>query len=361
MLRYRPSEDCEGKRIRGGGPYRPHTHRRPPTTPTLMTRFPILRRALPAIALGLLVAAAASAQPNTQRSLSDRLERAVPDLTDTQKSQLDALAMPSRQDRQPGAMWSIASDAQDVLTPAQVETLLAARDQVRSKRADRAGQGRKARTGRGQRGRTGRGHRRGQMRGNRADRPQRSDEERAAMREGRQQARAEREALVEQFRSGAIDASTFQSRAEALREQQQAARRANATPEQLERMDAAQERREASKTAREAALGLTAAQKDELEAIRLERIRMAPGQPDLRPYLDADGQLDRQALREARRAQREEMSDERDALRQRAESVLTDEQKATMALHQMLSRGQRAGRAGDGRRGRRGQGRRGRR
>jgi len=332
-----------------------------------MTRFPFLRRALPAIVLGLFVAAAASAQPNTQRSLSDRLARALPDLSADQKAQLDALAIPSRQDRQPGAMWSVASDAQDILTTDQIETLLAARDQVRSKRGGRAGQGRKARRGqrgrmgRGQRGRMGRGQRGGQMRGNRADRLQLSDDERAAMREGRQAARAEREALVGQLRSGAIDASTFQARGEALREQQQAARRANATPEQIERMDAAQERREASKAAREAALGLTAAQQDEMEALRLERIRMAPGAPDLRPYLDANGQLDRQALRDARRAQREASSPERDALRQRAESVLTDEQKATIALHRALSRGQRAGRAGEGRRGMRGEGRGGRR
>ena len=324
-----------------------------------MTRFPFLRRALPALALGLLFAAAASAQPTTQRSLSDRLARAVPDLTDAQKSQLDALAIPSRQDPQPGAMWSIASDAQDILTSDQIETLLAARDERIGKRGDRAGQGRKARMGRGPRGRMNRGGRRGQQRG--GERPQRSDEERAALREAAQDARAAREALVEQFRSGAIDASTVQARSEALREQQQAARRANATPEQVERMDAAQERREASTAAREAALGLTAAQKDELEAIRLERIRMAPGQPDLRPYLDADGQLDREALREARRSQREASSSDREALRQRAESILTNEQKATIALHRMLSRGHRAGRAGEGRRGVRGQGRRGRR
>ncbi|MEO0558117.1 MAG: Spy/CpxP family protein refolding chaperone [Bacteroidota bacterium] len=324
-----------------------------------MTRFPFLRRTLPALAFGLLFAAAASAQPSTQRSLSDRIARAVPDLTDTQKSQLDALTIPSRQDRQPGDAWGVAANATDILTADQIETLLAARDEAISKRGDRARRGGKARMGRGQRGRMGRGLRRGARA--RAGGPQLSEEQREALRESRQAARGEREALVEQFRSGAIDASTFQSRSEALREQQQAARRANATPEQIERMEAAQERRDAAKAAREAALSLTSAQKEQMEAIRLERIRMSPGAPDLRPYLDADGQLDRQALREARRAQREEMSDERMALRQRAESILTDEQKATIALHRMMARGQRVGRAGEGRRGMRGAGRRGRR
>ena len=328
-----------------------------------MTRFPFFRRALPALALGLLVAAAASAQPTrTQRSLSDRLARVIPDLSTQQKADLDALAVPSGDDRQSGAMWSVASDAQDILTSDQLATLLASQDQARGERGRRAGQGQKGRMGRGQRGRTGRGQRGGQRGGeNRAERPQRTDEERAAMREARQAARAERQDLVEQFRSGAIDASTFTARSEALREKQQAARRATATPEQIERMDAAAERRDASEAAREAALGLTVAQKNELEAIRLERIRTAPASPDLRPYLDADGQLDREALREARRAQREAGSDARDALRQRAEQVLTDEQKATVALHRALSRGQRAGRAGDGRRGMRGDGRGGRR
>lgn len=326
-----------------------------PTTPIPMTRFPFFRRALPAIALGLLVAAAASAQP-AQRSLSDRLARAIPDLTDAQRSQLNALTLPSHDDRQPGALWTVAASATDILTPAQIETLLSAREQMRNDRGRR--------TGRGGEGRMGRRHRGGRMRGGRAragNRSQLTDEQREAMHETRDAMRSEREALVEQFRSGAIDAATFQSRSEALRDRHREAHRASATSEQLERMDAAQERRDAAKAARESTLGLTQAQKDELEAIRLERIRMAPGRPDLRPYLDADGQLDRQALREARRAQREATSDEREALQERAASVLTNEQKAITAVHRMLSRGRRAGRAGDGRREVRGEGRRGRR
>lgn len=329
-----------------------------------MTRFPFLRRALPALALGLLVAAAASAQPN-QRSLSDRLARAIPDLTADQKTELDALAVPARQDREPAALWSVATSAQGILTDAQIETLLSSRDQMREQRGERAGEGRRGRAGRGRmnRGRGQRGAKTGgdRQRGDRAqreDRPQRTAAERAAMREARQSAQIERKALIEKFRAGDLDAAAFKAQSQQLREKQQAARRATATPEQIERMDAAQERREASNAAREAALGLTAAQKDQMEAIRLERLRMAPEPMDLRPYLDADGQLDRQALREAQRAQREEASPERDALRERAESILTDEQKATVALHQMLSRGQRGARAGEGRRGQRGEGQR---
>ena len=307
--------------------------------PDSMTRFPFLRRAVPALLVGLLFAAAAAAQP-APRALSDRLARAGLDLTADQTTALDAAAAQARAgDRQPGASWSLAADVKALLTPAQIERLMAQRADRREMRGERA---RGPRAERGRRGRGLRGAQRsldGESR--RAERPQRTDAEREAAREARQAARAEREAITERFRSGAIDAAAFQAQMEQLRERQRAERMAAATPEQRERAAAMRARRDAARAAREAALGLTEAQVRELEAVRLERIRLRPAAPDLRPYLDADGQLDRARVRDARRAQREALAPAMEALRARADAVLTDDQKATLAIQQVLSRGER--------------------
>ena len=321
-----------------------------------MTRFPFLRRAVPALLLGLLFAAATSAQP-AQRSLSDRLSRAGLDLTVQQTSALDAAATQARSGDRGGALWSLTGDVKDILTPAQIESLLARQSDRREMRGDRA-RGQSGEGGRGGRGM--RGARR-QLDGSaRADRPQRTGAGREVTREARQAARAERGAITERFRSGAISAGAFQSQMEELRERQRAERLANATSEQRERLEARHERHEARQAAREDALGLTTAQRDELVLIRLERVRLRPAAPDLRPYLDADGQLDRAAVREARRDQREALAPEMEALRARADAVLTDGQKATLAIHRMLARGARAGARADrdGRRGARQRGRR---
>ena len=292
-----------------------------------MPRSPFLRRFLPALVIGLLVAAAASAQPRQQRSLSDRLARSVPDLSPQQKADLDALAATG--ERSPALAWSLAADVRDVLTPSQIEALTSHAEPG----ARRPTRGRSRALG-------ARGADRAR-RGGRRD-ARRTDSQREAARGA---SRERRQALVDEFRAGSIDASTFQARSERLREEGRAARRASMTPEQRERADAAQARREEARSAREAALGLTPAQKEALEAIRLERIRTSPGAPDLRPYLGADGQLDRSALREARRARREATAPEREALRERAESVLTADQKATIAVHRALTRAGRGGRA----------------
>ena len=318
-----------------------------------MTRLPFLRRAVPALLLGLLFAAAASAQP-APRSLADRLARAGLDLTAQQAAALDAAAAQARSgDRQPGALWSLAGDVEDILTPAQIEGLMAMQADRRTGRGDRA---RGARTQRGRRGRGMRGARRQLDGAARRERPRRTDADRAAMREARQAARAEREAITERFRSGALDAAAFRAQMAQLRERQRAERMASATPEQRERASAMRARRDEAKAAREAALGLTEAQVRELEAIRLERIRLRPPALDLRPHLDADGQLDRASAREARRAQRASLAPEMEALRARADAVLSDDQRATLAIHRMLARGARADRAGQ--RGERPRGRR---
>ena len=83
-------------------------------------------------------------------------------------------------------------------------------------------------------------------------------------------------------------------------------------------------RHEAAQAARVRVLGLTAEQQTALSTLAAERVRSEPGAPDA-----------------ARRAGRE-------ALRARAETILTPRQRAIQAVHSALAH---AGRAGHGRRG----------
>ncbi|HEX9953392.1 MAG TPA: hypothetical protein VGB53_16595, partial [Rubricoccaceae bacterium] len=122
------------------------------------------------------------------------------------------------------------------------------------------------------------------------------------------------------------------------------------TPEQRQRATEMRSRREAAEAARVRALGLTSAQQDALRALWAEtRPEATPGRPapgTARPSAD-----ERQRLMESRRT-------EQDARRARVETILTPQQRATIAVHAALSH---AGRQ-DGSRGNgpRGQGRRGR-
>ncbi len=190
----------------------------------------------------------------------------------------------------------------------------------------------------------------------RGERPQRTDEQREALREAQTAQREQMQALVAQLRAGQITDDAFVARSRALREQAEAQRRAALPADQRERMAQMDARREAAQTARENALGLTDAQKAAYQTIALDRLRSAPERPDLRPFLDEDGQLDRAALREAMREQREARGDDREALRERTESILTDEQQSVVAIHRAI-----AGRSGEaGRHGMRGRGMRAR-
>ena len=73
----------------------------------------------------------------------------------------------------------------------------------------------------------------------------------------------------------------------------------------------------------------------------------------MRPYLDADGQLDREAFRAAQRERREAGREARADRRDEGAEVLTEDQRDLSFLHAAL-----AGGRGHGSRGRRG-GRRG--
>ncbi len=303
-----------------------------------MTRLSdLLPRAGLAIALGLAVAVAASAQP-ADRGLDARLDRLAQglDLSADQTSALDALAA-QYADADRADLWAAAAQASAILTAAQVDQL---QRSVADRRGER-GQTRRARGADGERGhRGGRGDR-----GGRADHMDLDDAQRRALREIRADVRAQAEALAEQLRAGTLSDDAFLDQTRALREE--GVRRSTAVlpADAVARRAEREAQRQAAEDARGKALGLTAAQKQQFDARRVERARQAPARPDLRPFLDADGQLDRDALREAQRAQREAS---REARGERDE-ILTEDQQDVAFLYAALA----GGRHGQGHHGRR--------
>ncbi|MGB3544729.1 Spy/CpxP family protein refolding chaperone, partial [Rubrivirga sp.] len=187
-----------------------------------------------------------------------------------------------------------------------------------------------------------------ERRGQRQDRVQLTDDQRDALRDIRSESREQRRALEDDLRSGRLSDDAFVDRMETVRSASRS-RIAQVVPsEAASRLSERQDRRALAKQSREAALGLTADQKARLQTLRLDRIRTRPDAPDMRPFLDADGQLDRQAFRQARRERRSDMRPERQAARDAMADVLTDEQRDVIAIHRALS----GGRAHRGRRGR---------
>lgn len=290
------------------------------------------RLTLAALGAALLVGTA-DAQPN-RPDASDRIERATSglDLTDSQQARLGALAAETA-DPEAGALWTLSADVAAVLTDAQIDHL---REVQEARRGERRARGERGRRGPGMRGRGARGPRSG---------ARLTDEQREAVRAVAEEIRPQAEALVERFRLGELSDEAFVAEAKALRDEAMTRLGAALPAEAAERMAQAKAWREAAKTAREDALGLTDAQKDAYRALALDRIREAPERPDLRPYLDEDGRFDRQAFREARRAQREAARPEREARRTEAVAILTDEQKDIVAVHRALAgpRGMRRG------------------
>lgn len=320
----------------------------PPPFSTPMIRLTFARRTGLALAVGLGVAAATSAQP-ADRARPDAaalIERATSTLTLTADQQAALTGLAGRAvDSEAGALWGLAADVEAVLTDAQVAQLREAQEAHQTKgrgaRGDRARrpQGDRMRGRRGERpeGRPAEGRR---SEGARPDRPRSTDDQRAAARAIAEEGRPRAEALVERFRAGELSDDAFVAEARALRDEA-ASRLGEALPEQAARMQEAAARRDAAEAARDEALGLTADQKKALEALALDRLRNAPARPDVRPPLDEDGRLDRQAFREAVRAQREAARPARAAARAEADAVFTAEQKDILTVHRALAGGAR--------------------
>ena len=304
-----------------------------------------LHRAGIAALLGLGVALAADAQPTPGRAAPDleaRLDRLTQDLTltDAQQAGLEALAA-RYADADRARLWDATADLADLLSDAQIDQLQAAAQARQGERGDRV---RGRRGGRGERGARGdRG-----PRGARAERVQLSDEQREALREIRTDVRERTAALAEQLREGQISDEAFEARVREVRDDGMR-RSAELLPEEAaQRLSERQAAREASADARERVLGLTDAQQDRLRALRLDRVR--EHQPiDVRPYLEDDGSLDREAVRERREAARAQRAERRDA----AADVLTEDQRDLVFLHAAIAggRGERGARLGRGRHG----------
>ena len=301
-----------------------------------MTRLsPRTLRSAVALALGLGVAWAAAAQPTALDARLDRLSERL-SLTAEQAAALDAIA--ARQDAAgPGALWAVAAEVRQVLTADQIA-------QLRQVRGARVGSGRTT-MGRGQRparGPRSARDRRGETRGDRrAEAP--AGAQRDALRAIRDDAlRARRQSLVDRLRAGEITDAAFADEVRALRADV-ARRVAAARPDGAERGSNREARRQAARAAREAALGLTADQRARLLALRLDAVREAPERPDLRPYLDADGRLDREAYRDAAEARRRAHREAAQARRQRAADVLTADQRDLVTVYGALAAGRRMG------------------
>ena len=312
-----------------------------------MTRPPRLPlRAGLALALGLGVAAASAAQPAPLDArlgrLADRLS-----LTAEQAAALDAVA--ARHDADdPAALWTVADGVRQVLTADQIARLRASREARTGPRDGRSmRQGEAAPRGRTRAATRGRADRRRGDRQRGGDAV--TDAQRQALRVIRDDARTRRERLAEALRDGRLSDQAFADQMRALREDT-ARRVAGAFPDAAKRRAEREARREAAEAARDDALGLTADQKARLLAIRLDGVREAPERPDMRPYLDAEGRLDREAYREATRAQRQALREAAQTRRQQAEGVLTDPQRDLVAVHRALAAG---GRGRPARRGRR--------
>ena len=311
--------------------------------------FHFLHRVGVAVLIGLGVAVAADAQPPARADLDARFDRLTQglDLTAEQTASLDALAQ-RYADADRADLWAAAADASSILTDAQIDQLQQAAEARRSER----------REGRGERGQ--RGERRTRpdgdrpaeglrQRGDRArgdrqlgDRVQLTDEQREVLHAIRTDVRERTETLVTQFREGDLSEDALVAQTKALRDE--AARRSAAAlpAEAAQRLAERQQQRDAEQAAREAALDLTDAQKAAFQSRMLDRVR--DGGPDLRPFLDDEGRLDRQALREAQREQREAARAER-----AANPILTDAQEDVAFLHRAIAGGR--GVRGHGRRG----------
>ncbi|PAP78424.1 hypothetical protein [Rubrivirga marina] len=311
-----------------------------------MTRLPDRLHCLGvAVLIGLGVAFAADAQTPEHAGLDARLDRLTQglDLTAEQTSSLEDLAE-RYADAERADLWAAAADVSSILTDAQIDQLQQAAEargaERREGRGER-GQRRAERRARpdGERPTRGRRQRADRPYGDRGERVQLTEEQRDALRAIRSDARERIEALVTQFRAGDLSEDQFVARTKALRDEAVRQSVAALPAEAAQRLGERLQQRDAETAAREAALDLTEAQKATFQSRMLDRVR--EGRPDLHPYLDENGQFDRDALREAQRERREAARAEREALRERADPLLTDEQKAIVAVHRALTGGER--------------------
>jgi hypothetical protein len=312
-----------------------------------MTRTlrPVFRTTL-LLAAVALASAPLAAQPARQNADARRAAMAdALELTPAQRADFDAARQRAATD--PASAWSAASDLTSTLSDQQLSLLLEQTATQRSQRADRAGQRRGDAAQRGRQGaQQGRDGARQGRSGQQAERPaaRLDDAQRAAIRAIREDARTQAAALRESRDSGKLADDTFRAEQQALRSATQA-RVLDALPAEMRAAaETRRARRDAARAAREQALGLTAAQRDELAALRADAPRGDRARGDRARGERARGERPTDAEREARRTAGAARADQ-------ARSILTDRQRATMAVHRMIAPAR-----GDGARGMGGRG-----
>ncbi|QXD15049.1 hypothetical protein GQ464_016825 [Rhodocaloribacter litoris] len=288
------------------------------------------------LAAALLPVACDTTQPLTETDTTGAETQAV---TEELQStlQLDAaqtaelgrlLGRLEQQEREPGALWTVAAALHERLNEAQRERL---REQVAALQ-ERAGAERP-----GPFRRPGRRDRQGAPapfgdRGPLAD--DLTDEQRAALEELRDRFREQMQTLRQQRQDGTLTDEDFRrqirEQASAMREAAQALlteeQQAALAARQEERRRQGAERREAARAARAEALGLTAEQQAALERL-VERHREAV-QALFREV--RDGTRDREALRDELQTLRAEH-------RAEVAGILTEAQQEIVALHHLLA------------------------
>ncbi len=300
------------------------------------------RALLEALLLGMAVAACnASTEPALQSTddSAGQLETAdvIADMTGPLGLTPDQRAAAEQiRDRfrerfgEPGVLWYVAAELQQVLTSEQIATVGALLEERRSglrgrrenRRAEERGDGFGPRSGVRLRG-FGRGH--GVPDGAAGDRGfdglDLTADQQTALAEIHERFRPQFEALADEHRSGALSREEFRAAIQELREQVHGEAETILTPEQLAEMESRRDqhernradRRAQSEAAAEDALGLTEDQKSALEALR-----------------DAWSAQERPADAGERAARRDEH-------RQAVAEILNEDQLEIVTLHRSLA------------------------
>ena len=261
---------------------------------TDMARRGVGRVALMSLAIGLAACGdEALTEANTSTGLGDSEASAILSdmtgdlgLSEEQKSELQQIAVEySARLDEPGVTWYVAADVQAVLTSEQIASIAARREEMHDRISDRMSDAgfRGHGSGRGMR-RDGRGpgvdggrHRgRGPWAGGDLDLTQ---EQTDAIQDVLEKYRPQMEAIRDQVRDGSLTREEARTRAEAIRDSIRTEIEALLTPEQLDALEARrqefddrradrQDAREQAHAAMVEALGLTAEQQAEIDALR---------------------------------------------------------------------------------------------
>jgi hypothetical protein len=240
-----------------------------------------IARAVTLIAVVVATIAPALAQPERrQMSVAEAIQRATEglDLSDSQESQLDAIAARYAGSEEPGVMWRVADEVRRVLNADQIAQLEEGRDRIRIERRGPRGEMRMRREGpsfeRRMRPEGRRGEMRERMRHRRFERGI-EEEHREEVHELMERHREAIESMRRELDSGALDDEAFRDRMREMHERMRTEMESFMTPEMRERRQEAGEQRERSRAVRDEVLRLTPEQSEEMrDGMMRMRIRI---------------------------------------------------------------------------------------